>query len=52
MLQYDSLQPIDLENNRYISVYLRVPDPENYTEEDIYDCLLGLLQEYENQEQE
>ncbi len=32
--------------------HLEVPDPENYTEEDIYDCLLGLLQEYENQEQE
>lgn len=51
-ISYDSLQPINLEYNRYISGYLRVPDPENYTEEDIYDCLLGLLQEYENQEQE
>ena len=32
--------------------HLEVPDPENYTEEDIYDCLLGLLQEYEGEEQE
>lgn len=51
-ISYDSLQPVDLEHNRYISGYLRVPDPENYTEEDIYNCLLTLLQEYENQEQE
>ena len=36
----------------YICDTLRVPDPENYTEEDIYDCLLSLLQEYEDQEQE
>lgn len=50
-ISYDSLQPIDLENNRYISDYLRVPDPENYTEEDIYNCLLTLLQEYESEEQ-
>lgn len=27
--------------------YLRVPDPENYTEEDIYNCLAELLSEYE-----
>lgn len=46
-ISYDSLQPIDLEHNRCISGYLRVPAPENYTEEDIYDCLLGLLREYE-----
>ena len=46
-ISYDSLQPVDLEHNRYISGYLRVPDPENYTEEDIYGCLLGLLREYE-----
>lgn len=26
---------------------LRVPDPENYTEEDIYNCLVELLAEYE-----
>lgn len=51
-ISYDSLQPINLEYNRYISGYLRVSDPENYTEEDIYNCLLTLLQEYENQEQE
>ena len=50
-ISYDSLQPIDLEYNRYISGYLRVPDPENYTEEDIYNCLLTLLQEYESEEQ-
>ena len=49
-ISYESLQPIDLEDNRYISGYLRVPDPENYTEEDIYNCLLGLLQEYESEE--
>ena len=48
-ISYDSLQPIDLEDNRCISGYLRVPDPENYTEEDIYDCLLGLLREYEGE---
>lgn len=27
--------------------YLRVPDPENYSEEDIYNCLVELLSEYE-----
>ena len=49
---YNDLKVIDM--NKYICIrdYLRVPDPENYTEEDIYDCLLGLLQEYEDQEQE
>lgn len=29
--------------------YLEVPDPENYTEEDIYNCLLPLFAEYEKQ---
>ena len=30
-----------------VNGYLRVPDPENYTEEDIYNCLAELLSEYE-----
>lgn len=30
-----------------VSGYLRVPDPENYTEEDVYNCLVELLSEYE-----
>lgn len=32
--------------------HLIVPDPENYTEEDIYNCLLALLQEYEDKVEE
>lgn len=48
---YNDLKVIDM--NKYICIrdYLRVPDPENYTEEDIYNCLLTLLQEYESEEQ-
>lgn len=45
---YNALNTIDI--NKYLCIrgYLRVPDPENYTEEDIYNCLFALLQEYED----
>lgn len=47
-VDYDALTEHN-ETSDYIFAegYLRVPDPENYTEEDIYNCLAELLSEYE-----
>lgn len=49
-VEYDDLQLIGKDEDIpfvYVRDYLRVPNPENYTEEDIYNCLVELLAEYE-----
>lgn len=46
-VNYAELEPIDTNACVYMRGYLRVPDPDNYTEEDIYNCLAELLAEYE-----
>lgn len=38
-----NIEYIELQN---VQGYLQVPDPENYTEEDIYNCLYDLLTQY------
>lgn len=45
-VNYADLQLIDTSSTPYVRDYLRVPDPANYTEEDIYNCLVSLLDEY------
>lgn len=46
-VEYEQLQGTDGEIPfTYVRDYLRVPDTENYTEDDIYNCIKGLLQKY------
>lgn len=46
-VEYAQLQGSDGEIPfAYVRDYLRVPDTENYTEDDIYDCILDLLAQY------
>ena len=44
-IDYDELT--DAEYADFLCSELRVPDPENYTEEDIYDCIVKILLQYE-----
>ncbi|MCM1328789.1 MAG: hypothetical protein NC253_05045 [Ruminococcus sp.] len=49
-VEYGDLKPTGKDDEipfAYARGVLEVPDPENYTEEDIYDCLVKLLAEYE-----
>lgn len=49
-VEYDDLRSVGEDEDipfTYARGVLEVPDPENYTEEDIYDCLAELLAEYE-----
>lgn len=49
-VEYEKLKFADDPENvpfAYARGVLKVPDPENYTEEDIYNCLVELLAEYE-----
>lgn len=46
-VDYDELYNQNYSDDIKIDGYLRVPDPENYTEEDIYNCLVKLLAQYE-----
>lgn len=49
-VEYEKLKFADDPENvpfAYARGVLKVPDPENYTEEDIYNCLAELLAEYE-----
>ncbi len=46
-VDFDKLQCSDDNPGLYVRDTLRVPDPDNYTAEDIYSCLAPLVERYE-----
>lgn len=49
-VDYSALSVIDADSTVYVREHLRVPDVNNYTEDDIYNCILPLVTEYVMQE--
>lgn len=45
-VDYATLSTIDEDTTVYVRDYLRVPDVNNYTEDDIYNCLVPMLNDY------